>query len=302
MAAGSRRRKQHGHGAHNDERWLLTYSDMITLLMALFIILWAISTVNDAKFNELSKSLSEAFSGNLLPKERSILDGAKAKGKIDPIQPAEATARVSTARKQAADAAERLREQESLEALKRKLDAYVGEQGLSGKIETSIDERGLIIRILPDDVLFATGEAELKQGAVPILARIGSILNGLEADNPIRVEGNTDNVPISTPRFRNNWELSAARAVTVLTALVEDGIDPKRLSAAGYADQRPVTSNASPEGRALNRRVEIVMTRRAGAPAEATEAPAGGGAQSEGPLVDIQGEVFEPIQTARVTP
>jgi chemotaxis protein MotB len=298
MAAPSRRKKA-GHGAHNDERWLLTYSDMITLLMALFIIMWAISTVNDAKFNELAKSLSDAFSGKILAGNKSVLDGASSRGTIDPVQPAASMEaprpheQSASAAAAAAEAAARA-EQESLAKLKEEVDAYAGARGLSGKIKTSIDERGLVIRIIPDDVLFDTGKADLKHEARPILDKLAGIIAGLNRDNPIRIEGNTDNVPISTDRYRNNWELSTARAVTVLTVLLDDGLDPTRLSAAGYADQRPVATNDTPEGRAENRRVEIVVVRKVTALAAGEPGAAAG--ESSAPLVDIQSEIFDTPQ------
>jgi chemotaxis protein MotB len=306
MSAHRDRRRRGGHGgAHNDERWLLTYSDMITLLMALFIIMWAISTVNDSKFDQLSKSLSDAFSGNIFQGNKAIVEGSSgARAQIVPTRPkdaeqlSESTATqefdqklAQTAAQTAAEAAEL----ESLRELKKKIDAYVGSEGLSGKIDTSIDERGLVIRILPDDMLFDTGKADLKPGARPILAKIAEILKGVPTPNPVRVEGNTDNVPISTPEFRNNWELSTERATTVLVFLIEKGFDAKRLSATGYADQRPVTSNGTVRGRALNRRVEIVVVRRAVAEASGAAPPQASGTGGGAVVEDAIGTIITPL-------
>lgn len=290
-AAGQRRRRRkrdhHDAGHENDERWLLTYSDMITLLMALFIILWAISSVNQGKFDELRKSLAQAFNGKILPTSTSILEGSQAQHAVDPVREAAPPVEATPENPLVVDAAAARREQENLRRLKERLDAYAGARGLSGKIHTSIEERGLVIRILPDDMLFNTGEAALRPEARPVLDKVASILRSLDAPNPIRVEGNTDSVPISTSRFRNNWELSTARAVTVLTVIVEDGIEPSRLSATGYADQRPVASNSTPGGRALNRRVEVVVARLAAPPGEAKSS------SESGPLVDIVGDAFD---------
>jgi chemotaxis protein MotB len=275
MSAQGRGRRRKGHGeAHNDERWLLTYSDMITLLMALFIIMWAISTVNDSKFDQLSKSLSDAFSGSIFQGNKKVIEGSSgSKAEIVPTRPNESQSSAAAKElEQAVQNAAAARELQSLKALKKEVDAYVGAKGLSGQIETSIDERGLVIRILPDDMLFDTGEAELRPDARPVLADLARILQGLDGTNPVRVEGNTDDVPISTDRFRNNWELSAARAVTVLTFIEESGFDSTRLSATGYGEQRPVASNATVAGRALNRRVEIVVVRQT-VPAAAAPAP-----------------------------
>lgn len=299
-AHGGRRKKAHV-GGHNDERWLLTYSDMITLLMALFIIMWAISTVNDSKFDQLSKSLSDAFGGSILQGNKQVIDGSSgSKAEIVPTRPSESSAATAKELEHAVRSAAAVRELENLRRLKEQVDAYVGAKGLSGKIDTSIDERGLVIRILPDNMLFDTGEAVLRTDAQPVLAEIARLLRGLDGTNPVHVEGNTDDVPISNDRFRNNWELSAARAVTVLTFLEQSGFDPTRLSAIGYGEQRPVATNATAAGRALNRRVEIVVVRQA---AEQPEERAGGDAVIETGIEGAGiGELISPIGEEVVTP
>jgi chemotaxis protein MotB len=120
-----------------------------------------------------------------------------------------------------------------------------------------------VIRLLTDQVLFDTGEARLKSRALPLLDRIAGLLAGGGVVNPVRVEGNTDDVPIATPEFPSNWELSTARADAVLQVLLAGGVSPARLSVAGYADQRPLAANGTAAGRARNRRVELVVLRRA---------------------------------------
>jgi chemotaxis protein MotB len=268
---GSRKGKRGAEGYHPDERWLLTYSDLITLLMALFIILWAMSTTSADKFDALKQSLANALGSPLFVGQTSVMDGASgAKEKVEPVTPQDASESEAAQRRQSAAAAA-ANELEDLARVKAEVDAYASTQGLSGKITTGIDERGLVIRILPDDMLFDTGEADLRPEARPVLDKLVGIVSSLRYDNPIRIEGNTDDVPISTPRFRNNFELSTGRAVTVLTVFLEDGVASGRLSAAGYADTRPVDTNETPEGRSLNRRVEVVIVRKASAP-EATAA------------------------------
>ena len=290
----ARRKKGHAE-AHNDERWLLTYADMITLLWALFIILWAISTVNNDKFDELSKSLSDAFSGEVLPGSNSVFGGGAGQGAISPIlstpliaeaSPQElAEAAVVRVEGAAAAGAAAALEQESLENLKRQVEQLAREQGLERKLSADIDERGLAIRILPDKTLFDPGQADLRPDAAPVLEGISELVGAIEGQNPVRVEGNTDSVPISTARFRNNWELSTGRAVTVLSSLLATGIAPERISAAGYADQRPIATNDTKRGRALNRRVEIIVLRNT---------PIGvAGATSDEPLIDTG--VTEPL-------
>lgn len=310
------KRKKHVE-PHNDERWLLTYADMITLLMALFIIMWAISTVNNDKFDELSKSLSDAFSGKVLPGSSSVFGGGGGEGTISPILSApvvgelgpEATssedlARGAIARVQgpAAEETASAAEQSNLEQLKLQVDELARQEGLERRLSATIDERGLAIRILPDKTLFDTGEADLRADALPVLDKITGLVTAIEGDNPVRVEGNTDNVPISTARFRNNWELSTARAVTVLSTMIEAGVAPDRISAAGYADQRPIAANDTKRGRALNRRVEIIVVRNhAALGAEPADQPIIDTGPTE-PLVDIQNDTFGGLGTGDDTP
>jgi chemotaxis protein MotB len=151
---------------------------------------------------------------------------------------------------------------DSLKSLAHEVDAYAKAHGLEGQIRSSIDERGLVVRLLTDKVLFEAGQATVKQEALPLLARIGALIRSLEIGNPIRVEGNTDSTPISTYQFRSNWELSTARATAVLQVLLASHVPPRQLSAAGYAEQRPVATNATADGRYRNRHVDIVVLRR----------------------------------------
>jgi chemotaxis protein MotB len=282
-----RRRGDHGggHDGGGDERWLLTYADMITLLMALFIVMWAISSVNTTKFAELSVSLKQAFNGKLteggdnlvmgstsvMPAQPSLVGDAQGKPTstdpisiappspsfdpitVDPV--AKANAMIESA--EAADL-------ENLQRLKKRLDQWAAEHGLKTKVDTTIDERGLVIRVLTDDLLFDSGHAVLKPSALPLLSTIASFVHDTSrVPNDVRVEGNTDNVPISNAEFASNWELSAARATAVLQHLLHTGVAGGRLSATAYGEERPLATNRSAAGRAKNRRVELVVLRRA---------------------------------------
>ncbi len=266
-----RRRDRHGGGGHDgaDERWLLTYSDMITLLMALFIVMWSISSVNISKYTELKKSLQQAFSGKVLAGSPDTLTGQPAVLTSPGQTQAGSQLHISSTpdpRKTIAQSIQRAassRDLDNLRRIRRQIDSYARSHGFEGLIRTSIDERGLVIRLLTDEVLFDTGEASLKSKALPLLSRISALLAGSGIPNAIRVEGNTDNVPIATAEFRSNWELSTARADAVLEFMLAHGVAPRRLSATGYADQRPLASNATAAGRARNRRVELVVLRRA---------------------------------------
>ena len=138
---------------------------------------------------------------------------------------------------------------------------YARAHGFNAEISTRIDQRGLVIRLLTDKVLFDSGYATIKPGAFPLIDNVGRLIAGSGLTNPIRVEGNTDNVPISSAQFADNWELSAARATAVLERFLKDGLRPSRLSMAGYADQNPIAPNTTDAGRAHNRRVDVVILR-----------------------------------------
>ncbi|HTA16010.1 MAG TPA: flagellar motor protein MotB [Solirubrobacteraceae bacterium] len=272
-----RRRRGGAQHQESDERWLLTYADMITLLMALFMVLFSISSVNISKYQTLQQSLKAAFSGNILPGGKSIaLQGASANASHTPssadvqalvpltatgsgLQSTSVTHSVQSA---SASGLEAAAQQEAGEfvRIKHELDAYAKAHGFGSKVQTTIQRQGLVIRVLTDDLLFESAQASLNTRAYALLGEIAHLLN-VDETHRIDVEGNTDNVPIDSGSFPSNWELSTARASTVVRFLIEKGVAASRLTAAGYADQRPIASDATAAGRARNRRVEIVMQR-----------------------------------------
>jgi len=268
MAAG-RKRRGGGGGGHDgpDERWLLTYADMITLLMALFIVMFSISSVNTSKFDALQKSLKEAFSGNVLPGGEAVIQtGGSTKGqetpKVQPPVPAIQPLIQKEFQKQQEkkQGSKQGTEDEQFKRTKRNLDEYAAQHGLKKKLETEITRRGLVIRMLTDGVLFDSGEAKIKPGAMPQLEKIAGLLQ-VDENHPINVEGHTDNVPIKSSQFPTNWELSTARASSVVRLLIADNAPADRLGAVGYAQLHPIASNGSAGGRSRNRRVEIVLLR-----------------------------------------
>ncbi len=281
MARGRGRHRGAGHSEESEERWLLTYADMITLLMALFMVLFSISSVNISKYQTLQKSLKAAFSGNILPGGKAISQqGSTANAShvpatfelqaIEPVQTQGSSAlQNSTARStptagatQAAIAQQGAAQRETNEfaQIKHELDAYAKSHGFSSSVKTTIEKRGLVIRVLTDDLLFASGQATLSSNATSLLSEIGQLLN-IDETHPISVEGNTDDVPIHSSLYPSNWQLSTARASSVVEFLIAHGIAASRLTATGNADQRPVASDATEAGRARNRRVEIVLRR-----------------------------------------
>jgi chemotaxis protein MotB len=256
----------HTDGGHeSEERWLLTYADMITLLLALFVVLFAISSVNVSKVKMLQQSLRDAFSGKVMSGGEAIMEtgnsvsvrSLQSQPRIIPNTPSLGQPPNSPAA-QASLAARR--EEDELQHLKRMLDAYAAEHGFKAQVETVVTQRGLVVRLLTDNVLFDSGLADVKAQGMPLLTEVGTLL-GVDKVHPIVVEGHTDDVPISTSKFASNWELSTARASAVVRWLIGRGVPARRFSAAGYADLHPLGSNGSAAGRARNRRVEIVLQR-----------------------------------------
>ena len=278
---GGRRRGGAAKHEESNERWLLTYADMITLLMALFMVLFSISSVNISKWVTLQKALHAAFSGNILPGGKAIAkpgasaNPAHAPASIDvqaivpvtastasTLQSSSTHGSASSAAAAASAPAQAASEQQAalFAQIKHEIDAYARAHGFGKKVETTIEARGLVIRVLTDDLLFASGQATLSPRSTSLLSEISQLLN-LAGEHPVDVEGNTDNVPIHSSLYPSNWELSTARASTVVRFLSEHGVGSQRLTATGYADQHPIASDGTASGRARNRRVEIVLQR-----------------------------------------
>jgi chemotaxis protein MotB len=299
MAAHGKSKRRGAAVEHeNEERWLLTYADMLTLLFALFMVLFSISSVNISKYQILQQSLKAAFSGSILPGGRAIMQsGSESTDQhvpatavvpsIVPLVPtptsrsssstgsanassssanlagkAAAAQPMSTADLQAAlnSMAASVAEQDSFVALAHRLNAYAKAHGFGSEVQAVVQRRGLVVRVLTDKVLFASGQATLQPEGDPLLEEVAQLLN-VDKSHPITVEGHTDNVPIATAEFPSNWELSTARATTVVRFLIAHGVAAGRLGAVGYADLHPIASNATAAGRAENRRVEIVLMR-----------------------------------------
>ena len=216
----------------NAERWLLTYADLITLLLVLFIVLYSMAQVDVKKFEGLSQSLSIVFGGigraGVLEGGRSVIPGHM-----------------------------QFKEKLNMQNTQERVRHLIASMGLQGKVTATYEERGLVISI-KDSVLFLSGSADVLDNAQIIIARVGQILGKMP--NSIRVEGHTDNDYIHNERFFSNLELSTSRATSVLQYLIARcGIEPNRLSAAGYGEYKPHVPNTSPENKAQNRRVDIVL-------------------------------------------
>lgn len=243
----------------NHERWLVSYADFITLLFAFFVVMYAISSVNEGKYKVLSNALVNAFSnvtaepgGQAIVVPASAPVAAKPTLKADKVPPTEKTAERDKMKNVAKDIMEVL--------------APLVREGKVKLLETS---RGVTIEI-NDSILFAPAQAKLQPASISAMQAIARVL--ADTDFPITIEGHTDNLPISTAAFPSNWELSAVRATTVLRLFNDSGVGAERLTAIGYGDTRPVETNTSAEGRARNRRVSILID--SARPEEPTELPA----------------------------
>jgi chemotaxis protein MotB len=268
--AGHRRHKggHHEEEHENEERWLVSFADMMTLLFCLFMVLFAISSVNTSKFEALQKSLQDAFSGAVLSGGKSMLnsgsDAEKTKqSAVEPPLPSlrPLTAINTTSAKSTGEAEKQAQaEQQDFNALKRRIDKLAKDSGLEGKVQTTVRRRGLVIQLLTDKVFFSSGEATLKPGALKVVGSIAGVVRD-ERTHPVVVEGHTDAQPISGSQYPSNWELSGARAAAVVRDFVSNGVLARRVSLAGYANEEPIATNSTSAGRAKNRRVEIVLTR-----------------------------------------
>ncbi len=274
MARRTRRRRG-GEGEHSDERWLITYADVLTLMFVLFMVLFSISVVNTSKFEALKETLQQAFSSGVTDGGDSVLvqmarvagvDTPNASNAVAPTMPSAggpASATASTAQ---------ALETRQLEAAKRSIDDAVTRAGMSRSVTTRIDQRGLVVRLATDGVLFDSGSAALRDDGLRLLAPIAVSLRRLP--NPVRVEGHTDANPIATSVYPSNWELSGGRAAAVVRRLEAGGLPRGRLEVSGFGDARPIATNDTAAGRAANRRVDVLVQRIQDA--GGTTAPRGG--------------------------
>ena len=232
----------------NRDRWMVSYADFITLLLALFVVMYAVSHLKEGKHRVLTGSLVTAFGGK--PDHHHILSLTPE----EPMLPEQVVA------KKARRAAEIQRQRrERMEVIAHDIMAAFAPLGPlidNGQVRVIHSEHGLSVEINAS-VLFATGQADLQEESSKVLEAVAQVLK--DGEQMIRVEGHTDNIPIVTDKFPSNWELSAVRASSVVRLLIENGVGAARLIAAGYGEYRPMESNDTEEGRMRNRRVTITI-------------------------------------------
>lgn len=251
----SKKQRQHEHEEHIDETWLIPYADLLTLLLALFIVLFASSQIDAKKFEEIKVSFNAALSGGVSFFENNSPVPANTEVGID--DRGESNNETVTD----AESKERLQQEtEQLLELKRKIDQYIEDNNLTTQLETQLDNQALKITI-SDNTLFDSGSAQLKPESRELAGAISELLEQYP-NYEVVVSGHTDNVPINTAQFPSNFHLSTERALTFMAVLLNNpDVGEHRFSSVGYGEYRPVVANATPEGRAENRRVEVSIVR-----------------------------------------
>jgi chemotaxis protein MotB len=239
------RKKKGHHEEHVDEAWLLPYSDMLTLLLALFIVMFALGQTDKTKFEALSREFNIIFAGGsgvMQQDGNSVIpmDGELGEGEFG-MNSAKA-------------------EDDKMTEIKRMLEQEIRKEGYSDKIKVELNSEGLEIAI-QDVALFRSGDADVLNDVSPLLSKISNMLHDL--DNEVKIAGHTDNVPISNTKFRSNWDLSATRAINVMNLMVASaGISPDKASIEAHGEYMPKYDNNTEAGRAKNRRVEIIVVRK----------------------------------------
>lgn len=239
----ARRRKRFEHDNH--DRWLISYADFVTLLFAFFVVMYSISSVNEEKYKTFGAALNSAFgqqAGTVSPAQVGSQQESGILLMVDPQ-----TARLG---------AQQRKVQERMKNLHAGLSRVMS--GLIAQNQVSVNQtkRGVEIDISAS-TLFGTGEAALQPATLDVLRQVAAVLS--KEDLPVEVEGHTDDVPIATVQFPSNWELSSARASSVARLLIDDGVSASRLAVVGRAANQPLAPNDSPENRAKNRRVTIIV-------------------------------------------
>ncbi|AIQ66300.1 flagellar motor protein MotB [Paenibacillus graminis] len=255
----SKKTRHEEHEEHADESWLLPYSDLMTLLVALFLVMYAMSATDAKKFEEMAQAFSSALNGGSGVMEyrsdaptSTQLDQGKADKMNNVVAPNTGTADIAKLRK---------KEQEELEKLKKQFDQYIKNNGLTDLLSTKLNQSQLTITI-SDNALFSSGQAVVKDESRQLAKSISTMLQQFP-NYEVLVEGHTDNIPISNSEYPSNWDLSVARALQFMKILLLNPyLDPVKFSPIGYGEYHPIADNDTAAGRAKNRRVEVSILRK----------------------------------------
>lgn len=254
----SKKTRHEEHEEHADESWLLPYSDLMTLLVAMFIALYAMSATDAKKFEELAQAFNSALNGgNGVLEHQSMMptDSNADLGKKKSTNTAQAATSETDLSKL------RQKEQEDLEKLKKQFDQYIKNNGLTDLLNTKLNQSQLLITI-SDNALFASGQAVVKPESRQLAKAISQMLQQFP-DYEVVVQGYTDNIPISNSQYSSNWDLSANRALQFMKILLLNPyLNPEKFSVIGYGEYHPIADNSTAAGRAKNRRVEVSILRK----------------------------------------
>ncbi|MFC5364495.1 flagellar motor protein MotB [Peribacillus frigoritolerans] len=245
----ARRKKKQRHEEHIDESWLVPYADILTLLLALFIVLFASSSVDAVRFQQLSNVFNQVFTSGT-----GFMDFPSDSPSNEPTSPEQRTG---------AENLEKLgkNEQEELTEVQERVNAYIEKNDLTNKLGTNLTDEGMLISIR-ENVLFESGVAEVRSENRKMAKEISGLLV-MDLPRNIIVSGHTDNIPIKNSKYESNWDLSVIRSVNFMKLLLENkDLDPEMFSAKGHGEFKPVASNETKKGRAKNRRVEILIVPR----------------------------------------
>lgn len=251
----------------NHERWLVSYADFITLLFAVFVTLYAMGQSDRKKVEEVMKSLRESFGFTVTGSAPTPAVIESMDIRVMPsLSPDLANKGRNQGKSDSKGKGKVRAEEKDFRQIKASIEAYLVKNGAQEKVNVGINRRGLVVS-LKEAGFFDSGSAIVKQSAYPLLSKVAESLAGFS--NGVRVEGHTDNVPMSSAMFPSNWELSTARATNIVHFLTKSyDFDPEAISAAGYGEYRPIADNATNDGRSKNRRVDIVLLSEEGGRAE----------------------------------
>ncbi len=283
-SGGGARKRKGGHEEHeehvNHERWLVSYADMLTLLFVLFVVLFSMSSVDKKKFAELAAGLSAGFGAQSVAMTGNVsnLDGAGQSTQVVPIDPGtnpgdgstgtqdmtkeqkeavERALRAASRREASAYAKAATKEAENLKEIEKRIADALDAAKLLNQVKFTINERGLVVTVVTNEVVFAGNRAELRSGGRKILDAIAPTLAKLP--NNIEVDGNTNQLKATTTYYPSGWELSAARASTTVRYLIGHGLPKDRMSAVGFSDTKPLIDPKDPRAVTMNRRVDVVV-------------------------------------------
>jgi chemotaxis protein MotB len=302
---GGAKRKKGGHEEHeehvNHERWLVSYADMLTLLFVLFVVLFSMSSIDQKKFAELAAGLSAGFGAQSVTfqGQTSNLEGSGAAAQVVEIDPGvnpgdgssgtqnltkaqqaavERAVQAQSRAKASQDAQAATKEAENLKQVERKMADALKAAKLLDQVKFTIDQRGLVVTVVTNEVVFEGDRAELRAGGARILDALAPTL--LELPNNIEVDGNTNQLASQTKYYPSGWELSAARASAVVRHFTDNGLAKKRMSAVGFSDTKPLIDPADPRSITMNRRVDVVVLTTL-KPDQAALLPAAAGSDSK---------------------